>query len=235
MSVCLGLPIRGAAVGPWALWFEVPPPSGPAGLGGPGASPQPSVPSSLVNGVMTVWFGCQSDSPKLVPSQCSDPDMPRLNVAYRSSGSCGKVILRRCCFLSCPRAPGDVRTAPQSCRECPSLWSAGLSPFSCCGEGGTCRPRSGPADPMAACGPAARICVIPEFQGWVEVGSRGREPGWPWRRERCEVSRIRSPLLMAGWAQSQARESSCPDFGSGVGSFHIRPFESLLALGPRGT
>lgn len=39
---------------------------------------------------------------------------------------------------------------------------------------------------------------------------------------------------MVGWAQSQARGSSCLDFGSGVSSFHIRLFEALLALGPRG-
>lgn len=149
-------------------WFEIPPPSGPAVLRGPGASPQPSVSSSLANGVRTVWFCCQSDSPKRVRSQCSDPDMPRLNVAYPSSGSCGTVVLRCGCFLSCPRAPGDIRTASQSCCACPSLWSAGLRPFSCWGEGGTCRPSSGPAAP---------ICVIPEFQGWVEVGSRGRDPG----------------------------------------------------------
>lgn len=37
---------------------------------------------------------------------------------------------------------------------------------------------------------------------------------------------------MVGWAQ--ARGSSRPDFGSGLGCFHIRPFRSPLALRPRG-
>lgn len=61
----------GTAVGPGACGVK-PLLAGPAvlgGLAGPVPLPQPSVFSSPVDGELPVRLGCQSNSPKLVPSQ----------------------------------------------------------------------------------------------------------------------------------------------------------------------
>lgn len=88
-----------------------------------------------------MWFGYQSNSPELLPSQCSDPDMPRLSFACHS-----KVTSGCSCFT---RSPGALGVSPR--------W--GTASRRPCTELG--RPRRevgcGPTAAAAPCGPVLSV------------------------------------------------------------------------------
>lgn len=91
-----------------------------------------------------MWIGCQSNLPKLMLSQCSDPDTQRLNFAYHVSGSRETVTLRCPCLPRDPGALGGVLGTDSLLvlpGELPSPQSCKLGSCFPWEEGGSCRSR----------------------------------------------------------------------------------------------